>query len=82
MGDSFELVKTTKKLDTLISRLNLILEHAQYLSKYEEKGIQTIQPPPSQVYRDIQTKYDNIILDRIETDLQEKIYHQQARKQK
>ena len=73
LSDSLELVKTTKKLDTLILRLNLILEHSQSLSKYEEKGIPTIQPPPSKVYQDFQLNYDNIIIERIEIDLQEKL---------
>jgi len=71
--ESVELVEKTKKLDTLISRLDLILMYVQQLIKYEEKGIPTLQSPPSQIYHAFLSNYDNLIIQKIEKDLEEKL---------
>jgi predicted DNA-binding protein YlxM (UPF0122 family) len=47
--DSENIITKTKKLDTLISRCNVVIDKASELLKYEEKDIPTTTPKPSEV---------------------------------
>ena len=44
LNDSLKIVKETKNINTLISRLDLIIQHSEELVKYEKKGISTTTP--------------------------------------
>lgn len=64
--DSQELIEKSEIFKTRIHRIGLILEHVQALTQYEEKGVSTITPPPSEFekhYTDLRNEltYENII---------------------
>lgn len=46
--DSQKIVHTSRSLDTKISRIQLAIDHLLALEEYERRGIETIQPPPSE----------------------------------
>lgn len=60
--ESKDIVMKSKKLDTKLSRLDLMLEVATDLLKYEDKGIEVIDPPPSEIIRMIQTDQQELVL--------------------
>ena len=65
LNDSIKLVKDTKNVDTLISRLDLIIQQTNELMKYEEYGISTVNPPPSHINKNIRESRDSIIIDHL-----------------
>jgi len=65
IGDCIKLVDQSKKFDTRLSRCELLIEKAEALLKYEQKGILTINPPPSNLLMEYKPKYDQIILDDV-----------------
>jgi len=71
MTDCEELITNSKKMDTRLSRCDLLLEHAQALLKYEKKGIPTIDPDPSQYLKKYTAKRVQIILEGL-TEVVEK----------
>lgn len=60
-----KLVDESKNLKTRLSRCDLLIEHAQALLKYQEKGIPTITPSPSQLLAEYSAMRDQIILDSL-----------------
>jgi hypothetical protein len=71
MTDCEELIATSKKMDTRLSRCDLLLEHAQALLKYEKKGIPSIDPDPSQYLKEYTVKRNQIISEGV-TEIVEK----------
>jgi len=65
------LIGESKKLDTQLSRCDLLLEHAEALMKYEEKGIPTIEPLPSALLREYRIKQDELILNGLECEVKD-----------
>lgn len=63
--DCMKLVDESKNLKTRLSRCDLLIEHAQALLKYQEKGIPTITPSPSQLLAEYSAMRDQIILDSL-----------------
>lgn len=61
--DSSRLVDEGKKLETRLSRLDLLLEHARVLWEFERRGIPTVDPPPSAIIAEYRDKHDELILD-------------------
>jgi NADH pyrophosphatase NudC (nudix superfamily) len=49
INDCMKLVDKSKNIKTRLSRCDLLIEHAQALSEYEDKGISTVDPSPSQL---------------------------------
>lgn len=49
IGESFDIVNGTKYADTKRRRLELIVQQTEQLEKYEQKGIPTMEPLPSDV---------------------------------
>lgn len=49
--DSQEIIKASRNLDTKLSRIQLAIDHLTALQKYEQLGIETIQPEPSEAIR-------------------------------
>lgn len=47
INDSIKIVTESKNLDTRLSRLDLLLQHANALLKYEQRGISITDPQPS-----------------------------------
>jgi hypothetical protein len=63
--DCIRLVDESKKTETRLSRCDLLVEHAEELRIYQEKGIPTIKPSPSQLVHDYTRMRDRIILDGV-----------------
>jgi len=68
LNDSLKLIKETKKIETLISRLDLVIEQSQELMKYEKKGISTTNPLPSKFYQEFTANHDSIILEKLKNE--------------
>ncbi len=68
INDSRRIVDESKKLETRVGRCDLIIEFAQELYQYEEKGIPTIDPPPSAFVRVYSEKKDEIIVETLEAE--------------
>ena len=61
LTESIKLAEEGKTLKTRLSRCDLVLEHAEHLLVYENKGIGTISPSPSELLSEY-TQYRNQIL--------------------
>lgn len=70
INDSLKLVRESKKLDTQLSRCDLIVEHASALMKYEQLGIPTLNPLPSAFVQEYQAMHDQIIVDGLTTEFE------------
>lgn len=65
--ESIQLAATGKKIDTRLSRNKLILEQAEALRKYEEKGIDRMSPKPSELIEKFTSYHDEIIFEEMES---------------
>ena len=63
INDSLELAREGKTFATRLSRCDLLLDHAQHLIQYEQKGIPTDSPVPSQVLAEFRTCRSDLILE-------------------
>ena len=70
IDDSMKLVASSKKMGTRLSRCDLLLEHAAALTEYENKGIPTISPAPSQLLREYTSTRDQIILEGVQEEVE------------
>jgi len=70
VNDSMRLIDESKRLDTRISRCDLLLMHAAALAKYEERGIPTIKPPPSALLKQYGEQRDDLILQGLEAEVE------------
>jgi len=73
MNDSVRLVTESKKMKTRLSRCDLILEHAEALLKYEEKGISVISPPPSKFIEKYTEMRDLIVLEGVNEEVEKSL---------
>jgi hypothetical protein len=64
--DSVQLVNDSKNFATRLSRCDLILEHAGHLLQYEDKGIPTLEPRPSEFIEEYTRERDMIIIEEAE----------------
>lgn len=71
--ESFQLIKESKKIETRLSRLDLLLEHARAMIVYEDIGINLINPPLSEVIFDLDNYRDVIIADFLQNEYNEVI---------
>ncbi len=63
--DSQKLIEKSKNFNTIIGRVDTFLEQVQELKKYEEKGITTLEPPPSELEEKIYVLKEEIIFENI-----------------
>jgi len=68
LNDSLKIVEASKKLDTKLSRCDLIIKITSAMIKYEECGIPTFDPLPSVLLKKYTAMRDQIIFDTFETD--------------
>lgn len=54
--DSLGIVKSSRNLDTKLSRIQVAIDHLRALQNYERRGIETILPPPSEAIRNYERK--------------------------
>ena len=67
--ESINIVNTSKKLDTQLSRCDVIISRAQGLLPYESRNIPTIKPHPTDLINEFTHKRDNLILFSLDRDL-------------
>jgi hypothetical protein len=63
MGDCLRLAREGKTFATRLSRCDLLLEHAEHLLQYEQKGIPTLSPLPSEILTEFRAYRDDLILE-------------------
>jgi len=71
INDSIEIIKKSKKLDTKLSRLELIEEKYKDLLVYENAGINPSDKLPSEALKEIAGLRDDIIIEHFEEKLKE-----------
>ena len=69
--ESNAIVYKSKKLETRISRCELIIEHAKALLPYEVRGIPTISPVPSKAIEAFGKIRDDIVVDTLQNEFVE-----------
>jgi cytidylate kinase len=77
--ESQELVEKSKNLDTKLSRLDLIVEHATELLHYEEKGIHVITPPPSEIIQTTNEKRKELIISYVANKVSDLLHKAQLK---
>lgn len=65
INDSIKILSESRNLDTKLSRLSVLLEHANALLKYEQRGISISNPPPSHFINKFGNMCDQIIADSL-----------------
>ena len=65
---SLQIASSTKKLDTMLSRLKLALDKFHELLKYERRGIATTEPSPSEGIKTIKTGRQTMVLEWVEQE--------------
>jgi len=68
ISQSFQLIEKTKSLKTKLTRCDTIIQYASDLVQYEEKGIPTITPSPSEIV----TEYSRVKKEALKDDISEK----------
>lgn len=71
INDSLKLVRESKKIDTRLTRCDLIVQHASALTNYERHGIPTYDPLPSKLVREFGDLHDEIILDYLKSEFED-----------
>lgn len=66
INDSMKLIEESKNLKTRLGRCDTLIEHARELTRYENLGINTITPSPSDLVSAYLARKDEIIVDNIE----------------
>ncbi len=67
--ESHELVEASTKLDTRLSRCDVIIDQAQGLLDYERHSVSTIEPPPLELIRSTIVLKDRLILEAMQAAL-------------
>lgn len=70
INDCVELVTESKNMKTRLSRCDLLVEHAQALLEYEQKGIPTISPPPSELLTEYTPMRNQIVLEGVTAEVE------------
>ena len=69
--DSLDIIEKSKKIDTRLSRCDLIIEKVKDLLRYENKEIKTIDPKPSVFIEKIYSMKNQIIFEEINNMINE-----------
>lgn len=70
ISESAQLIENSKKLDTQISRCDVIVTIARELLKYESNGIPTTNPQPSALIQQYNRKKDELVLGTLEAEFE------------
>lgn len=65
MRDSMRLAEEGKTFATRLSRCDLVLEHAEFLARFEAKGVPTVSPPPTRILEDSRKLRETIVLEEV-----------------
>ena len=61
ISESLDLVERSKKLDTRLSRCDVVIDKAKALMAYQAVGIPTISPPPNQLVAQMEERKRELI---------------------
>lgn len=70
INDCMKLVAESKNMKTRLSRFDLLIEHTQVLLEYEQKGISTLSPSPSQLLSKHNAMRDQIVLESVTAEVE------------
>jgi len=65
VDESIELVDNSKKMETRLSRLELVKEHLLVIVQYEDKQIEVMNPTAKEVLKKLEGYHDKIILEHM-----------------
>jgi len=65
INESIELFENSKKMETRLSRLDLVEEHLSAITQYEDKNIEIINPSAKSLLNKFEGKHDKIILEHM-----------------
>jgi len=68
INDSMKIINNSKNLDTRLSRLELLIDHANALLRYEQKGIFVADQSPSSILSKYLGMKDQIIIESLKND--------------
>lgn len=68
INDSVKVISDSKNLETRLSRVDQLIEHANGLLRYEKRGISVIDPPASSFLEDYGGRHDQIIFEALTAD--------------
>lgn len=68
LNESVHLAGNSKKLETKLSRCDLVIAHATALERYEVRGIPVCNPPPSSFRRRFEVFRKGILVEQLEAD--------------
>jgi len=61
IADACKVVRGARDAEERLAACDIILKHARALAKYEKRGIPTMKPPPSEVFRQYREWRDGLI---------------------
>lgn len=68
--ESQKLIEKSENFKTRVHRIGVILEHAHALTQYEEKGVSTITPPPSECEKHFIDLKNELIYENITSEIE------------
>lgn len=71
--DCLRIIDESKKMETRLSRCDLLLDHAKQLLKYEIKEIDTFDPSPSQLLKEYTPMRDQIVVEGVDDEINKHI---------
>ncbi len=63
IDESREIIVTSTKIDTRLSRCDVVIDHAKALLDYQRRGVPTVDPPPSELIQSMTALKDRLIVD-------------------
>lgn len=69
IGESEDLINSSKVLETQLLRCDVIIEHANAMIPLEQKGIVTTNPPPSKLIGIFQNKKDELVVRALKSEI-------------
>lgn len=67
--DCLRIIDESKKMETRLSRCDLLLDHAKQLLKYEIKEIDTFDPSPSELLNEYTPMRDQIVVEGVDNEI-------------
>lgn len=69
-NESFHLIESSQNIDTMVSRFDYMTQLMEDLLPYEQKGIPTINPRPSEFLADVDENRDEVIIDGLNREFE------------
>ncbi len=69
-NESFQLIESSNNIDTIISRFDYMAQLMEDLLPYEQKGIPTINPKPSEFLAELDKNRDEVVIDGLNREFE------------